>query len=69
MSSRRAQLRRERMQRVPPGMDASACWPSNQAPFHVENPVDNTPVKGFASGLWPPLTGVLLTQYHMKGGF
>lgn len=42
----------------------------NQAPFScVEKPVDNTPAKGFASGLQPPLTGVLLPQYHMKGGF
>ena len=30
--------------------------------------MDNTPVKGFASGLQPPLTGVLLRAYQTKGG-
>lgn len=33
-------------------MDAAACGLQNQAPLSfVENSVDNTPVKGFASGL------------------
>jgi len=37
---------------VPLGMDAAACGLQNQAPLSfVENSVDNTPVKGFASGL------------------
>lgn len=37
---------------VPFGMDAAACGLQNQAPLSfVENSVDNTPVKGFASGL------------------
>lgn len=33
----------------------------------MQKSVDNTPVKGFASGRWPPLTGVLLRAYQTKG--
>ena len=37
---------------VSPGMDAATCGLQNQAPLSfVENSVDNTPGKGFASGL------------------